>query len=155
MFAECRFYNASECERRIGRVVLALWRHVDVAIAVGRDGTHVVAECERRIGRVVLALWRHVDVAIAIGRDGTHVVDVAIRLDARQLAVLVARAHHSVVAGLGRHRGNRSGLGFAPADEEDDERHDGKKQERPNDGANDQRRVVRGSGRHRDDVGDG
>jgi hypothetical protein len=111
------------------------------------------SERKRRIGRVVLALWRHVDVAVAAGRDGTHVGDVAIRLDARQLTVLVARAYHSVVAGTGGHRGNRSGLGVAPADEEDDKRDDGKKQERANDDANDQRRVVRGVGRHHDDVG--
>ncbi len=108
------------------------------------------SECERRIGRVVLALWRHVDVAVAVDRDGTHVGDVAIRLGARELTVLVARAHHSAVAGTGGHRGNRFGLGVAPADEEDNERDESKKQERANDGANDQRRVVRRGGRRHD-----
>jgi len=114
------------------------------------------SERKRRIGRVVLGLWRHVDVAIIVGRDGTHVGDVVIRLGAsRELAVLVARAQHFVVAGTGGHRGrgNRSGLGVAPADEEDDERDESKKQERPDDGASDQRRVVRGRGSRGDHVG--
>ncbi len=101
-------------------------------------------------------LWRHVDVRIVVGGDFcTHIADVVIRLDSRGLTVLVARAHHSVLARTGGHRGNRFGLGAAPANEEDDERDDGKKQERANDDASDQRRVVRGGGRHHDDVGGG
>jgi hypothetical protein len=111
------------------------------------------SERKRRIGRVVRGLWRQFEVAIVVGRDGTHVGDVAIHFDSRELAVVVARAHHVVVAGTGGHRGNRFGLGVAPADEEDDERDESKKQERPNDGASDQRRVVRGCGSRGDHVG--
>jgi hypothetical protein len=89
---------------------------------------HRASKSKRRIGRVVLGFWRHVDVAVAVGRDGTHVGDVAIRLGAsRELAVLVARAHHFVLAGTGGHRSNRSGLGVTPMDKEDDERDDNKK----------------------------
>ncbi len=115
----------------------------------GAGFTHA-SEFKGRIGRVIFALWRHVDVAVAVGGNGTHVGGVVIRLGARELAVLVARARHS---GLGGHRGNRFGLRVAPADEEDNERDDGKKQERANDDANDQRRVVRGGGRHHNHVG--
>jgi hypothetical protein len=118
------------------------------------DGAgHRASKSKRRIGRVVLGFWRHVDVAVAVGSGGTHVGDVAIRLDSRKLAVLVARAHHFVLAGTGGHRGNRSGLGVTPTDKEDDERDDNKKQERATDGASDHRRVVRGCGSRGDDVG--